>query len=64
MTYEELLVKVSDPMAESYNGFNQALRAVMELHKPDLISYSDGSGCKCGNEYPCETIEAIKKELS
>jgi hypothetical protein len=42
----------------------KALLAVVELHKPDLVMYNDGSGCLCGNEYPCETIQAIEEELS
>ena len=45
-------------------AFN-ALRAVVELHKPDL----DGLICKeCtaseSEWYPCDTIQAIEKELA
>lgn len=45
-----------------------ALRAVIELHKIILIKHLDDTdwySCQaCGGiEYPCETIEAIEKEL-
>ena len=52
-----------------------ALRAVVELHKPVEVShnyYDTGFGCSapsCHNKYdepgyyPCETIQAIEKEL-
>ena len=58
-------------------AFN-ALRAVMELHKPETITtpcpdgksgclvlhYSDKQKCFCGFwNYPCPTIQAIEKEL-
>ena len=67
MTHEELLarVKLWDDYAKG--GYTpavfQALRAVVELHKKDWISWSDGSGCECGDPYPCPTIQAIEKEL-
>jgi hypothetical protein len=51
----------------------QALRAVVELHKPYLYDgrmgkYERCSGCSSeeewlGNIYPCPTIQAIEKEL-
>jgi hypothetical protein len=75
MSYKELLTKVSDPLAESHNGFNHALRAIVELHKPD--GNSNCAYCnkrfackKCGSRlesyisYPCPTIQAIEKELA
>jgi len=45
-----------------------ALRAVVELHKPQEITLPDGEwGANCvkcdGWEYPCETIQAIEKAL-
>ena len=54
----------------------RALRAVVELHKPVEVShnyYDTGLGCSapsCHNKYdepgyyPCETIQAIEKELA
>lgn len=67
MNNNELLDKIEDIeyWQEQYAGktFIKALRAVVELHKPDLVMYDDGSGCLCGNEYPCPTIKAIEKEL-
>ena len=51
----------------------QALRAVVELHSPSESKYSGEIGCiGCGYnseyatwefEWPCPTIQAIKKEL-
>jgi hypothetical protein len=70
MSYQELLTKVSDPLAESHNGFNHALRAVVELHQPQDITLPDGSWgencCVCNNgwTYPCRTIQVIEKELN
>ncbi len=58
--------------------FNKALRAVVELHKPakhsEMNEFADeGIGCSgCGYDfdyaiwtapYPCQTIQAIEKEL-
>jgi len=68
MTYKKLLKVVSDSLTENHNGFNHALRAVVELHKPQDITLPDGSWgencCICdGWAYPCRTIEVIKKEL-
>ena len=54
----------------------KALRAVVELHMPVEVShnyYDTGLGCSapsCHNKYdepgyyPCETIQAIEKELA
>ena len=43
----------------------KALRAVVELHKPDGQSepFPDWANC-CGEAYPCQTIQAIEKELN
>jgi hypothetical protein len=46
-----------------------ALRAVVELHKPQEITLPNGEwGANCGHcdigfTYPCPTIQAIEKEL-
>jgi len=70
MTHEELLAKIQF----SRNDFNyvtphNALRAVVELHKPD-----ENNQCpECEYywideikfcDYPCPTIQAIEKELA
>ena len=46
----------------------KALRAVVELHKPQEITLPNGEwGTNCiicdGWQYPCGTIQAIEKEL-
>lgn len=49
--------------------FMKALRAVVELHKPQEITLPNGDWgsncayCDIGFEYPCPTIEAIEKAL-
>lgn len=53
---------------------DEALRAVVELHKPFMYDgrmgkYQRCSGCSSeeewlGNIYPCPTIQAIEKELT
>ena len=67
MTHDDLLMLVTGgtnyTMAEEHLLYRKALRAVVELHKEDWISWSDGSGCECGDAYPCPTIKAIEKEL-
>jgi hypothetical protein len=92
MTHDELLAKiekqtvhiankirpVADECEKEIGGFANALRAVVELHKPvqgtsDISTY-DYVGCDAcvewshdGNmnlEYPCPTIQAIEKELA
>ena len=72
MTYDELLVVINKYHSDIESGlrwepdcFIKALRAVVELHKPEL----DGLICKeCtaseSEWYPCDTIRAIVKELS
>ena len=64
MTHDELLVRLDD------YGFGvpplAALRAVVELHKPDI--YETCVECTRGISpsisYPCPTIKAIEKELA
>ena len=82
MTHDELLFKIyeihnnsSDAGQEAtkqYKGmiqFMQAIRAVVELHKPvahngfTLIFKKFRDYCNCGEMYPCPTIQAIEKEL-
>ena len=91
MTHDELLAKiekqtvhiankirpVADECEKEIGGFANALRAVVELHKPyDLADYvkplhnvpSKLVCVHCGTRgtispYPCLTIQAIEKEL-
>jgi hypothetical protein len=62
MTHDELLAKLDEDWG--YEGLLPALRAVVELHKPDHQSepFPDWANC-CGEAYPCQTIQAIEKEL-
>jgi hypothetical protein len=69
MGYIDLLEKVSDPLQQGYNGFSEALIAVVKLHEEQEITLPNGewgSNCvKCdGWVYPCPTIWAIQKEIS
>jgi hypothetical protein len=66
MTHDELLAEI-DSYAYNYKP-KSALRAVVELHKPQDITLPNGDwGANCtecdGWEYPCPTIQAIEKEL-
>ena len=64
MTHDELLAKL-----ENYGYGGQlplvALRAVVELHKPqpDHCPCCPPVLCECAEVYPCPTIQAIEKEL-
>jgi hypothetical protein len=82
MTHEELLIEILRRLNVSYyNGDPQsmnALRAVVELHKP-VMGFTGGydgeenelwqeqcqecSGNGFSQMYPCPTIQAIEKEL-
>lgn len=67
MTNDELLTRIDEDekFLEQYFGGKfkgqSALREVVELHKQDQW----GEECQhCDNgSYPCETIQAIEKEL-
>ena len=77
MTHEELLARIDLIISIGYaqEGFaeyaangtkaEQALRAVVELHKP-MEDFTNVCG-ECAFEavvlYPCPTIQAIEKEL-
>ena len=69
MTHDELSIEVNRRLQVAlYNGdipALYALRAVVELHKPDGQSepFPDWANC-CGEAYPCQTIQAIEKELN
>ena len=75
MTHDELLKRLEGLWHDSFKapGY-QALRAVVELHKPSEFKVDathDGficAGCKTDDDYysqdyPCATIQAIQKEL-
>jgi hypothetical protein len=70
MTHDELLAKIDnfepDYELEACKAMN-ALYAVVELHKPDLIPdwvpTEEKLICWCAHIYPCPTIQAIEKEL-
>ena len=74
MTHEELLDKIDGWWLENDHDYQlvNALRAVVQLHKP--YQFEDGINeykpvcdhCQIGvvgDTYPCETIQAIEKEL-
>ena len=79
MTRDELLAKIDERTTYLGNsdGLYFALRAVVELHKPEEITppweykkYIACSVCESWTtdgayylEYPCPTIQAIEKEL-
>jgi len=61
MTHDELLIKID---ILGHTSTWKALRAVVELHKPE----QGWCGCASGDpyldsNYPCPTIQAIEKEL-
>jgi len=68
MTHEELMAEIKDSFTDAWgigpNAYN-ALRAVVELHKP---VYWQGIEMVCDwcdiTSYPCPTIQAIEKELA
>ena len=77
MTHEELLAKISD-LGDNCLGImagavmSDALRAVVELHKPcEIEDYDDEiwyycEGCSNSSFFPwkyCPSIQAIEKEL-
>ena len=78
MTHEELLAKIATPnefigVKYAPDWQSAALRAVVELHKPQGNfgdTYIDGKPthpycpeCIDPDVYPCPTIQAIEKEL-
>ena len=77
MTHDELLAKLWDDYANfDHSDYPtehiQALRAVVELHKPtkeEIYGAYNCEECRKGNadrwiQYPCSTIQAIEKELN
>jgi hypothetical protein len=66
MTHDELLASIEQMMNHDAIFMKDALRAVVELHRPDP---KNENYCEAENEwtswnsYPCETIQAIEKKL-
>ena len=75
MTHDELLAKMAEPAhklnaSDARNVYLLALRAVVELHKPNgfgcaanCIEVDDDGYAWKNTAYPCPTIQAIEKEL-
>jgi hypothetical protein len=75
MTHDDLLIEINRRLDVAYyNGDPQsmrALRAVVELHKPDkeglcamnCVVVDDDGYAWTQQQYPCDTIRAIEKEL-
>ena len=69
MTHDELSIEVSRRLQVAlYNGdipAIHALKAVLELHKPEAQEHGQYEKCwNCNLLYPCPTIQAIEKELA
>jgi hypothetical protein len=78
MTHDELLAKIENNLKQCtcegaawgggcYAEENipwKALRAVVELHKPVINALPDKTCLACQDLYPCQTIQAIEKELA
>jgi hypothetical protein len=67
LTHDELLSRIDKNWDADYDYCDerrtQALRAVVEIHKPVLHSKHNYICEGCNLVYPCDTIEAIEKEL-
>jgi hypothetical protein len=75
MTHDELLASIEKMMNHDAIFMKDALRAVVELHKPVKVNhnyYATEYGCSSDTcqdkydepmEYPCLTIQVIEKEL-
>ena len=75
MTHDELLARIGYMKFEvGDSGINeestaiQALRAVVELHNPQVSSFDDTECADCSSDelsviYPCSTIQAIEEQL-
>jgi hypothetical protein len=64
MTHDELLDRIAQAGLEPHGNVMPthlvfALRAVVELHKPDEFNH-----CGVCNQYLCQTIQAIEKDLA
>ena len=73
MTHDKLLIKLlvmdaNESEQTRLSKTTQALRVIVELHKPspipDWVPTEDKLMCWCAHVYPCPTIQAIEKELA
>ena len=72
MTHDELVdIAIAKDLNKLIRKQMKAIDAVFELHKPyqhEVVSYVFCKGCTIDLDlappYPCETIQAIEKELS
>ena len=72
MTHDELLAKINRyndgievGLIWTTDVFIKALRAVVELHRPEAQEHGQYEKCwNCNLLYPCPTIQAIEKELT
>lgn len=67
MAHDELLNRIKEGQWVDRQEMmlrSNALRAIVELHKPFLYPEDDYIYCEEDNQpYPCGTIQAIEKEL-
>jgi hypothetical protein len=69
MTHDELpYIAIIEDLNKLIRKQMKAIDEVMKLHKPQEITLPNGEwGTNCilcdGFDYPCETIQAIEKEL-
>jgi len=66
MTHDELLASINNLTVVDGIFMKDALRAVLELHKPEIPYGLHDAVEACpidGDVYPCFTIQAIEKEL-
>ena len=68
MTHEELLFKISHMWDDDFDHVEfcryNALRAVVQLHRPEVQEHGQYEKCwNCNLLYPCPTIQAIEKEI-
>jgi hypothetical protein len=65
MTHDELISLLKTMTNHDAIFMKDALRAVVELHSPFEIDREGNYNCQeCEWAYPCDTIQAIEKELS
>ena len=68
VNYAELLVKVNNFTCCS-GAHELAVKAVIELHKPQSSTFDDDECAACSNAelsiiHPCATVQAIEKALA
>lgn len=75
MTHDELLARIVKLSVTPETNvvpseLATALMAVVELHRPifrgcdEPSCCGDEDVCRCSDEYPCDTIKAIEKQLA